>query len=135
MKRINISSGAVWEDKVGYSRAVRVGNQVFVSGTTAVDEQGNVVGKGDLYAQTVQCIKHIEKALTEAGSSLKDVVRTRTFVTNNDDWEAFGRAHEEYFGDIKPAATLVEVSKLISPDLIVEMEVDAVLTEQDQNQI
>lgn len=135
MKRINISSGAVWEDKVGYSRAVRVGNQVFVSGTTAVDEQGHVVGKGDLYAQTVQCIKHIEKALTEAGSSLKDVVRTRTFVTNIDDWEAFGRAHEEYFGDIKPAATLVEVSKLISPDLIVEMEVDAVLTEQDQNQI
>ena len=135
MKRINISSGAVWEDKVGYSRAVRVGNQVFVSGTTAVDEQGNVVGKGDLYAQTVQCIKNIEKALTKAGSSLKDVVRTRTFITNIDEWEAFGRAHEEYFGDIKPAATLVEVSKLISPDLIIEMEVDAVLAEQDQNQI
>lgn len=128
MKRINISTGAEWEDKVGYSRAVRVGNQVFVSGTTAVDKHGNVVGKGDLYAQTVQCIKIIENSLNEAGSSLKDVVRTRTFVTNISDWESFGKAHEEYFGDVKPAATLVEVNKLISPDLIVEMEVDAVLT-------
>ena len=111
MKRINISSGAEWEDKVGYSRAVRVGDQIFVSGTTAIDDKGKVVGKGDLYAQTVQCIKNIEKALIKAGSSMKDAVRTRTYVTQINDWEFFGKAHEEYFGTIKPAATLVEVSR------------------------
>jgi enamine deaminase RidA (YjgF/YER057c/UK114 family) len=134
MKRQNYSSGAEWEKKVGYSRAVRVGDQVFVSGTTAIDEEGKIVGKGDLYTQTVQCIKNIEKALLKAGASLNDVVRTRTFVTNIEDWEAFGKAHEEYFGSVKPAATLVEVSKLIDPELIVEMEVDAVVSESDQNQ-
>jgi enamine deaminase RidA (YjgF/YER057c/UK114 family) len=107
---------------------------VFVSGTTAIDEEGKIVGKGDLYTQTVQCIKNIEKALLKAGASLNDVVRTRTFVTNIEDWEAFGKAHEEYFGSVKPAATLVEVSKLIDPELIVEMEVDAVVSESDQNQ-
>lgn len=128
MKRINISSGMEWEDKVGYSRAVRAGDRVFVSGTTATDDEGNAVGKGDLYAQTVQCIKNIEKALNSAGASLSDVVRTRSYVTDIDDWEAFGKAHEEYFGAIKPAATLVEISKLIHPDLIVEIEVDAIIT-------
>ncbi|MDZ7807315.1 MAG: RidA family protein [Gracilimonas sp.] len=135
MKRRNYSSGAKWEDLVGYSRAVRVGDQIYISGTTAVDEQGNVVGKGDLYTQTVQCIKNIEKALSKAGASLENVVRTRIFVTNIEDWESFGKAHEEFFGSIKPAATLVEVSKLIHPDLIVEMEVDAVISGPDQNQI
>ena len=134
MKRVNISSGTEWEEKVGYSRAVKKGDQVFVSGTTAVDQHGDLVGKGDLYAQTVQCIKNIEKALLKAGASLNDVVRTRTFVTNIEDWEAFGKAHEEFFGSVKPAATLVEVSKLIDPELIVEMEVDAVVSESDQNQ-
>lgn len=134
MKRVNISSGAEWEQKVGYSRAVRVGDYVFVSGTTAVDEEGKVVSKGDLYAQTVQCIRIIEKVLARAGATLKDVVRTRAYVTDIEDWEAFGKAHEEYFGAVKPAATLVEVSKLIHPDLIVEMEVDAVIRSSDQNQ-
>ncbi|HKK25051.1 MAG TPA: RidA family protein [Gracilimonas sp.] len=135
MKRINISSGAEWEDQIGYCRAVKVGNQVFVSGTTAVDASGNVVGKGDLYAQTIQCIKNIEKALAKAGASLNDVVRTRTYVTNIENWEAFGKAHETYFGTVKPVATLVEVSRLIHPDLIVEMEVDAVINTSGQNQI
>tara|TARA_R110002049_G_scaffold52008_1_gene146184 strand:- start:601 stop:987 length:387 start_codon:yes stop_codon:yes gene_type:complete len=127
MKRQNITSGAEWEVKVGYSRAVKVGNQVFVSGTTAVDEDSVIVGKGDVYLQTKQCILNIEKALIKAGASLNDVVRTRTFITNIDKWEAFGKAHKEFFGAIKPVATLVEVSKLIDPDLLVEMEVDAVL--------
>lgn len=127
MNRKNITSGTEWEDKVGYSRAVKVGDQVFVSGTTAVDEHGEIVGKGDVYLQTKQCILNIEKALKKAGSSLNDVVRTRTFITNIDEWEAFGKAHEEFFGTIKPAATLVEVSKLIDPDLLVEIEADALL--------
>lgn len=127
MNRKNITSGTEWEDKVGYSRAVKVGDQVFVSGTTAVDEHGEIVGKGDVYLQTKQCILNIEKALKKAGSSLNDVVRTRTFITNIDEWEAFGKAHEEFFGTIKPAATLVEVSKLIHPDLLVEIEADALL--------
>lgn len=127
MNRKNITSGTEWEDKVGYSRAVKVGDQIFVSGTTAVDEHGEIVGKGDVYLQTKQCILNIEKALKKAGSSLKDVVRTRTFITNIEEWEAFGKAHEEYFGTIKPAATLVEISKLIHPDLLVEIEADALL--------
>lgn len=125
--RSNISTGTDWEDKVGYSRAVKVGNQVFVSGTTAVDENGDIVGKGDVYLQTRQCILNIEKALKKAGASLNNVVRTRTFITNMDDWEAFGKAHEEFFGTIKPAATLVEINKLIDPDLLVEIEVNAVV--------
>lgn len=127
MNRKNITSGTEWEDKVGYSRAVKVGDQIFVSGTTAVDEHGEIVGKGDVYLQTKQCILNIEKALKKAGSSLNDVVRTRTFITNIEEWEAFGKAHEEYFGTIKPAATLVEISKLIHPDLLVEIEADALL--------
>ncbi|MGN8224165.1 RidA family protein [Gracilimonas sp. BCB1] len=125
--RTNISSGAEWEDKVGYSRAVKTGSQVFVSGTTGIDENGDVVGKDDIYLQTKQCILNIEKALKIAGASLNDVVRTRTFITDIDHWEEFGRAHQEYFGEIKPAATLVEVSRLIHPDLVVEIEVDAVV--------
>lgn len=134
MKRVNISSGTEWEEKVGYSRAVKIGDQVFVSGTTAVDEHGDIVGKGDLFTQTVQCIKNIKKALSDSGATLNDVVRTRTFVTDIENWEAFGKAHEQYFGSVKPAATLVEVNKLIHPDLMVEMEVDAVLNTSDQNQ-
>jgi enamine deaminase RidA (YjgF/YER057c/UK114 family) len=125
--RTNISSGAEWEDKVGYSRAVKVGNQIFVSGTTGIDEDGDVVGKDDIYLQTKQCILNIEKALKKAGASLDDVVRTRTFITDIDRWEQFGKAHQEFFGDIKPAATLMEVSRLIHPDLLVEIEVDAVV--------
>jgi len=120
------SSGAEWEDKVGYSRVVKAGNHIYISGTTAVDERGDIVGKGDVYLQTRQCIVNIEKALKKAGASLNDVVRTRTFITDIKQWEAFGKAHQEFFGDIKPAATLVEVSKLIHPDLMVEIEVDAV---------
>lgn len=127
MERQNITSGTEWEDKVGYSRAVKVGKQVFVSGTTAVGENGEIIGKGNVYLQAKQCILNIDKALKKAGASLDDVVRTRTFITNIDEWEAFGKAHEEFFGTIKPAATLVEVSKLIDPDLLVEIEVDAVL--------
>ena len=124
--RKNISSGAEWEDKVGYSRAVKVGNKIFVSGTTGIDESGEVVGKDDIYLQTKQCILNIEKALKKAGASLENVVRTRAFVTDIDRWEEFGKAHQEFFGKIKPAATLVEISKLIHPDLLVEIEVDAV---------
>lgn len=124
--RQNIISGTEWEPKVGYSRAVKAGNQVFVSGTTAVDENGGVVGKDNIYLQTKQCIQNIEKALKKAGCSLEDVVRTRTFITDIDRWEEFGKAHREYFGQINPAATLVEVSRLIHPDLMIEIEADAV---------
>ncbi|WP_020402357.1 RidA family protein [Gracilimonas tropica] len=127
--RINISSGAEWEDVVGYSRAVKVGGLIVVSGTTGIDKNGEVVGKDDIYRQTKQCILNIEEALKKAGASLENVVRTRTFVTDIDQWEAFGKAHQEFFGKVKPAATLVEVSKLIHPDLLVEIEVDAVLEE------
>ncbi|MDR9419729.1 RidA family protein [Gracilimonas sp.] len=125
--RQNISTGTEWEDKVGYSRAVRIGNHIAVSGTTAVDSNGTIVGKNDVYKQTLQCFRNIEKALKQAGSSLKDVVRTRTFITNIENWEDFGRAHAEVMGGIKPVATLVEVSKLIDPDLLIEIEVDAII--------
>lgn len=127
-----IRSGTDWEEKVGYSRAVVAGNHVFVSGTTAVGEDGEVVGKEDVYLQTKQCILIIENSLKEAGATLENVVRTRTFITDIDQWEAFGKAHQEFFGDIKPAATLVEVSKLIHPDLMVEMEVDAILYSESE---
>ncbi|MEX0722469.1 MAG: RidA family protein [Gracilimonas sp.] len=130
MKRENITSGTEWESKVGYSRAVKVGNQIFVSGTTAVDEEGNIVGEGDVYLQTKQCILNIEKALNKVGASLDDVVRTRTFITNIEQWEAFGKAHTEFFEAIKPAATLVEVSKLIHPKLLVEIEADVVFSSE-----
>jgi enamine deaminase RidA (YjgF/YER057c/UK114 family) len=128
-KRISISSGTKWEDIVGYSRAVRIGNIIEVAGTTAVDENGQVVGLGDPAEQTKFILSKIEKALTSTGASLKDVVRTRMFVTNIADWESIGRVHGLYFKDIKPAATMIEVKSLITPELFVEIEVTAILVE------
>lgn len=128
-KRINISSGTKWEDIVGYSRAVRIGNMIEVAGTTAVDEKGQVVGLGDPAEQTTFILSKIEKALTSAGATLNDVIRTRMFVTNIADWETIGRVHGLYFKDIKPVATMVEVKSLISPELLVEIEVTAILDE------
>ena len=128
-ERMNISSGAKWEDIVGYSRAVRVGNTIEVAGTTAVDEQGNVVGLNNAYEQTRFSLGKIEKALTAAGASLKDVVRTRMFVTDISKWEEIGRAHGEFFRTIKPAASMIEVKGLIIPELLVEIEVTAILSE------
>lgn len=125
--RQNISSGTRWEDIVGYSRAVRIGSTIEVAGTTAVNEDGQPIAPGDPYQQTLFILNKIEQALIKAGASMRDVIRTRMFVTNIDHWEAIGRAHGEYFREIKPAATMVEVQRLIDPALLVEIEVTAVI--------